>query len=252
MEGLGTLPPEWEKHTSIADVSNSNGYVKNHVFGEDNQLFVRFDYMPEAVWHEIDGERVVKEIEKHEYVWIQRPGDKLQVYHQRAKKRHIRRFPKHYEAFKSGKEQGMLGLPLTNWDYQLSNVDIHTLRIIGIEYVHQLASLPDTMLPVVGLNGKIWRAAAQVTMQEFADKQRRTELQLELNERDKHIQELREEANGTKAQLDATLDELRQLRNLVAAKREAQEVEQERETANLFANVSDPLAPTKRKYTKRK
>ena len=245
MDALGSLPAEWERHTTVSEVSNSNGYVKNHIFGEDSQLFVRFDLMPEAVWHEIDGEKVVKEITKHEYVWIQRPGDKLQVYHQRAKRRHIRRFPKHYEAFKSGASQGMLGIPLTTWDYQLATSDIHTLRLMGIEYVHQLASLPDTMLPVIGLNGKIWRAAAQVTMGEFADKQRKTELQLELNERDRHIQELREEATGSKAELEAMREEMRQLRSLLASKQEIRIVE-ENKNAEKFEGLIKTTTKTKK------
>lgn len=245
MEQLGVLPAEWERSVNATEVANTNGFVKNHIYGEDTQLFVRFDYMPEAIWHEIDGERVVKDVVKKEYVWIQRAGDKLQVYHQRAKNRHKRRFPKHYEAFRSGKEQGMLGIPLINWDYQLANFDIQSLRLMGIEYVHQLASLSDSMLPVLGVNGKIWRAAAQVTMSEFANKQKRTELQLELNERDKQLAELKEEANGTKAQLNATLDEIAQLRRLFAERgaKSTSEVAGMGAHAGVFEGLSDIEQP---------
>lgn len=246
MGDFGVLPAEWERHNSVNEVSSSNGYVKDLSFGADSQLFVRFDVMPEAVWHEIDGERVVKEITKHEYVWIQRPGDKLQIYHQRAKRRHIRRFPKHYEAFKSGKSQGMLGLPLANWDYQLSNADIQTLRLMGIEYVHQLATLPDTMLPVIGLSGKIWRAAAQVTMQEFGEKQAKTEMQLELNERDRHIAELREEANGSKAEVEALKEEMRQMQKLLMVREESR-AKENKESAEKFEGLVTETKKTKNK-----
>jgi hypothetical protein len=230
MSELGMLPQEWERHIGMTDVSGANGFVKNPVYGADSQLFVRFDMMPEATWNEVDGEKIVKEITKHEYVWIQRPGDKTQIYHQRAQRRHIRRFPKHYEAFKSGKEQGMLGLPLTSWDYQLSMSDLMTLKLMGIEYVHQLATINDTTLPVLGLQGKHWRAAAQVTMNELADKQKKTEFQVELNERDEHIRALQDEANGTKAELEALKDEIRQMRQL-ATMRHGDPIEQEVEKA---------------------
>lgn len=227
MSDFGLLPQEWERHNSAFDVNGANGLVKNLAFGADQQLFVRFDYMPEARWHEVDGEKVVKEIVKKEYIWIQRPGDKTQIYHQKAKKKDIRRFPKHYEAFKSGKEQGMLGIPLTSWDYQLSTADIHTLRLLGIEYVHQLANLNDSTLPVLGLEGKRWRAAAQVTVQEFMDKQAKTDLQTALNERDEHIQALQAEAMGTKEELLALQDQMAQLTKLLAEKAANDPIEKE-------------------------
>ncbi len=232
MNDFGLLPQEWERQNSAQDVLGANGFVKNLTFGADQQLFVRFDLMPEARYVEKIDERgekisVVKEITKHEYVWIQRPGDKTQVYHQRAKRRHIRRFPKHYEAFKSGKEQGMLGIPLSSWDYQLSTADIHSLRLLGVEYVHQLANINDSTLPVLGLEGKRWRAAAQVTMQEFADKQAKTELQTALNERDEHIRALQEEAIGTKSELEKMREEMFQLTALLAEKAKQDPIEKE-------------------------
>lgn len=219
MSEFGVLPQEWEQAQSFQDVGKFGG-VKAASFGADQQLFVRFDWMPEAKWHEVDGEKIVKEITKHEYVWIQRPGDKTQVYHQRAQKRHIRRFPKHYAAFKENKEQGMLGMPLSNWDYQLSFSDLATLKLMGIEYVHQLASINDSTLPALGIQGKTWRAAAQITMQEIGDKQRKTEFQLELNERDEHIRALQEEANGTKELLAAMQDEMAQLKKIAAERKD--------------------------------
>ncbi len=224
---FGVLPQEWERHSGANDVASANGYVKNLQFGADSQLFVRFDLMPEAKWHDVDGEKVVKEITKHEYVWIQRPGDKLQIYHQRAQRRHIRRFPKHYEAFRSGKEQGMLGIPLTSWDYQLSLSDIMTLKLLGIEYVHQLANINDSTLPVLGLEGKRWRAAAQITVSEFADKQAKSDMQLALNERDEHIQALQIEAMGTKAELETMRDQMAQILALQANRTKEDPLEKE-------------------------
>lgn len=192
-EPLGVLPENWESPTSLSSIGG-NPLVRNAVFGDDANLFVRFDWHPEVNWF-ASKEAGHMVIEKKEYVWIQRPGEKNQIVHRKVTKKDLRRFPKHYEAFSSGGAQSMLGIPLKGWEFPLSAPDLATLRLLGIEYVHQLATISDSLAPSIGVQFKEWKAAAQLTMDDFNEKQTKTEMKMLLNESDKKVAAMQDQIN---------------------------------------------------------
>lgn len=191
-EGLGSFPLEWEK--SVAETSLQGGIIKQQVFGHDHELSVKFYLRPTVNEFKTEKENF-KVIDYIEHVKIQRFGDRTTVYDQPANDSHRKRFPQHYHAFRndSAKE---IGIPLSAWDYQLSETDILTFKLLGIEYVHQIAQMGADQQQSLGLDQRHIVARAKIDTAEMADKNAASKLQMKFDDTEKRLREL-EEQNRT-------------------------------------------------------
>lgn len=84
-----------------------------------------------------------------EYVYIAKPGDKLDVHDQPATNRDRWRFRKQYEAFKRGQGNEVIGTPLSKWT-SIDVGQVEELKYFNVVTVEQLALLPDGNIPNVG------------------------------------------------------------------------------------------------------
>lgn len=126
-------------------------------------------------------------IEK-EYVEIVVPGDKDNTICRPVRTNPIpdaRRFPRQYEAFKSGLEQSVVGTPLAQWP-GITRAQVEELRYFKVSTVEQLADMPDTAAQnFAGLVAL--RQAAKVYLERAAGSAVDTKLQAALAEKDNQI-----------------------------------------------------------------
>ncbi len=100
------------------------------------------------------------EIVRIENVEIITPGDRLSRPIQKVTDAHRNRWPRQYQAFRSGLDTGIAGTPIATWDvlsWQMQN----DMRALGFQTVEQLAEAGDGQLDGVP-NGMLWRKKAQV------------------------------------------------------------------------------------------
>lgn len=220
--------PGWQ-----APVAHSNAGmgIKNAQFGDDARLNVRF-YMRPTINEFLTEQNLSKGImQKHidyvEHVRIQPIGDRTTVYDQPAMPRHKARFPHQYEAFKSGRQE-RVGIPLEAWDYQLSETEILTFKILGIEYVHQIANMNDVQQNSLGIDAKNIMARAKLTCSETSEKEAAAALQAKFDAITNEMAELRKE-NELLAQM-ARIRDVRESesRNAVTLDDEVQKIKRKR------------------------
>lgn len=87
-----------------------------------------------------------------EYVEIRIVGDNKNVIDTKVQEKHRRRWPKQYTAYKEGKEQVLEGTPIRQWA-SLSATRALELEAVGVRTVEQLASIPDSSLHHIGMDG---------------------------------------------------------------------------------------------------
>lgn len=225
---LGVLPPEWESAVRYAPVDGMGSAlpVQSAVFGDDAQLQVRFLLVPER--NLADSLRLGEEVfEYREYVRIQKPGDKTTVVCRRATDKDKMRFPNQYIAFKQGKETANVGLPITEWDYHLSETQVYALRLMGIEYVHQIAGMSEVAQQTLGLDAREMVSMAKITTAKLDTKQANASLQSQLDEYKREMQELKRKLEEREA------NESAQIARLIEAKGYEREKEEGREEKRL-------------------
>lgn len=189
-EQLLSFPNEWEKPQGFVPVGPHA--QQKALFGVDSELNVRFVMYPE-----IDELQTLnqgfKVLNYKEYVRIQRPGDRTTVVFREAKMSDRGRFPLQYEAFKSGKSE-KIGIPLEAWDYQLGETDLYTFKVLGIEYVHEIANMSDVQQLTLGIDAKNIVARAKITCSEVSEKDAAAALQAKFDEQTEMYKKL-EQAN---------------------------------------------------------
>ena len=192
---LDSLPPEWEPAINFAP-TGPGGQLKQAIFGDDARLSVRFyarPYVDEFKTEEnLKNGILKKEIYYKEHVRIQPIGDRTTIYDQPARDSHKKRFPVQYQAFKSGKD-ARIGIPIESWDYDLTETEILTFKLLGIEYVHQIAQMNDVQQNSLGLDSKSLIARAKLTVAETSEKEAAAQLQAKFDEQEKKMLELKEE-----------------------------------------------------------
>lgn len=105
-----------------------------------------------------------------EYVRIYTPGDAKSVPERQVKPDDKLRWPRQYEAFKSGLEIAATGTPLENWPPISATPGlIAELKALNIRNVEGLASVPDGHLANLGTGGRVWRDKAAAWLQQALD-----------------------------------------------------------------------------------
>lgn len=224
----GVLPPEWESAVRYMPVDGIGQAlpVQSAVFGDDAQLMVRFLLVPER--NLADTLKLGEEVfEYREYVRIQKAGDKTTIVVRRATDRDKMRFPQQYMAFKRGEATANVGLPLSEWDYHLSETQIYALRLMGIEYVHQIAGMSDVAQSTLGIDAKEMVAMAKITTAKMDTKQANASLQSQLDEYKREMDALKRKLEERDA------NEASQIAQLLEAKRHEREEEERRKEEGL-------------------
>lgn len=99
--------------------------------------------------------------EDREFVEILVPGDRKTVVDEMVKDEHRRRWPRAYEAFRSGQEAPTEGTPLAEWP-GISRSLVEELRFSKVFSVEQLAGLTDDQLAkTIQMGGFALREKAQ-------------------------------------------------------------------------------------------
>ncbi len=138
--------------------------VNPNAFRDDHKLNVRFskDVALNIAKSKAEKRPVYDEVT---FVRIQVPGDNKNIIYEPLltaeevvgnpahQKNYARRFPKQYEAFLKGVEQGDSGTPLAGWAL-INRAQIAEMRHFGVETVEQLAGIPDSLAS----RGMNWRA----------------------------------------------------------------------------------------------
>lgn len=128
--------------------------------GDDSKVWAEFRMHPV-----VDGpaskeaNRVIKR--DVAYVKIIQPGEsRLSIYDQPATDADVARFPRQWDAFKRGQEQGIVGTPLSEL-FPESPAIVENLKSVSIRTVEQLAGCNDSGAQNIGMGGMQWREKAK-------------------------------------------------------------------------------------------
>lgn len=127
--------------------------------GDDSKVWAEFRMHPviDGVASKEAGRTIKKDVP---HIKIIQPGEsRLSVYDQPATNEDIARFPRQWEAFKAGQDQGVQGSPLSLL-FPESPAIVENLKSVGIRTIEQLANLPDTGLQNVGMGARGWKDKA--------------------------------------------------------------------------------------------
>lgn len=113
------------------------------IFAKDDQLLIKFFRHPELsqIKSKANGVPVYDDVDM---ISVIQPGEKEEV-KVVATDMHKRRFPKQWEAYKSGQDQAQSGTPLDHL-FPAEPGAVLTLRAFNVFTVQQLANLSDTAM----------------------------------------------------------------------------------------------------------
>lgn len=95
-----------------------------------------------------------------EFIEIRIGGDNKNIIDRKVTEKDKKRWPKHYEAYKAGKEGLVEGTPLKEWG-SLPSTRALELNAVNVFTVEQLAEIPDSGLSYLGMDGRDLRTRAQ-------------------------------------------------------------------------------------------
>lgn len=105
--------------------------------------------------------------DEREMVEIRIPGDRLATHVNYVLDEHRQRWPEHYAAFKRGEARAASGTPLEQWP-PMTTGRVATLKAIGVLSVEELSTLPDNMLPSLGMGARELREQARAYLEAAA------------------------------------------------------------------------------------
>lgn len=114
------------------------------------------------------GRRCYKEEERVEVIMA---GNNLHIPVFRVTDEHRQRWPKQYEAFKSGQETPTEGTPIEEWP-ALNRAQVMELKFLNFRTVEDIAGASDHALQRIGMGGRILRDRASA----FVDDAKRIEI----------------------------------------------------------------------------
>lgn len=153
----------------------------------DELLLVRFERFDEK---QVDAsEKAGQPIYmSKEYVRIRPMGSKDEV-HREVRPSDLKRFPRHYQAFKLNQEMPLEGMPLAEWPI-VGRGEIEMLNAIGIRTVEELAIAPDGAVERVR-NGFAFKRKAKTYLDAAKDGAHAQKLAAALAARDSEIELLK-------------------------------------------------------------
>lgn len=163
-------------------------------FQNDNKLHVRFYSKTQmnAAKSRAAGRPIWEEID---YVEIMVPGDKHSIVDRQATPLDIRRFARHYEAYKAGKTDQTIGTPLHALPF-MSPAKAEEYKFFHITTAEQLAAAADgssAAAAIMGFQGDKQKAAAYLQM--AAGNAPILQMQQALEEKDSQIAAMQEQMN---------------------------------------------------------
>ena len=97
-----------------------------------------------------EGHACFKDVE---YVEIRVAGDAKNILHKKVDEGIKQRFPEHYNHWKAGQKDAIVGTPLREWP-QLPGSKVKELQGLNIFTVEALAELNDGFIHRIGMNGR--------------------------------------------------------------------------------------------------
>lgn len=127
-------------------------------FGSDARIAVKFysKPMPDYLKSKEAGRPIFSSVD---FVELRQPGER-DTYDQPVTQEMIMRFPRHWAAYKEGKEQVTLGTPLSLL-FADNLAIVENLKYFRIVTVEQLANINDTQVQNIGLGGQQFRQKAK-------------------------------------------------------------------------------------------
>jgi hypothetical protein len=137
----------------------SNGSFSRSGFGADSSIHPRFfiDSIQDQAASEIQGRPIFKDVERVEIII---PGNPHTRPVMAVTQEHTQRWPKEYEAFKSGMEVSPEGTPLEEWAI-LKRSQVLELKALGFKTVEHIARMDDQAIQRIGMGGRILRDRAK-------------------------------------------------------------------------------------------
>lgn len=167
------------------------------------KLFVRFVMYPkqDRKASREAGRPIFKEVP---YVDIRIPGDRTSHQFRPAGDIDKRRWPKHWEAFESRKQQPSEGTPLEQWP-AINRAMVEELRYFNIRTVEQLANISDTNASnFMGI--REWQRKAQAFLALSKDSAEAEKMATALSERDARISSLEAQVGDLLKRIDSLLE----------------------------------------------
>lgn len=151
------------------------------IFGNDQQLLIRFFKEPHLLTHQ-SKESGASVYEDQIMIEVFQPGEKESV-KVLADEFHKRRFPKQWEAFEKGLEQTAVGTPL-DFLFPAEPSTVLTLKSFNVFNIQQLASLSDTGIHAIPMGRDLVNRAKKYlqTAETGADINRMEQMQKQIAE----------------------------------------------------------------------
>jgi hypothetical protein len=154
--------------------------------------------------------------EDKEMVKIEIPGDKLMNWVGPVEEKHKLRWPDQYAAFKRGEARAASGTPLEHWpNANLNKSRVAELKAQNILSVEELAGLPDSTLPKLGMGARELRDQARAYIADAKDGAANAKMAAEIAQLKEMVERLSgsapasNEAPKEKSLEDCTDDELK-------------------------------------------
>jgi hypothetical protein len=104
--------------------------------------------------------------EDREFVRILIPGDRRSIVVEPVNEEHRARWPRHYEAFKAGREAPLEGTPLSEWPCSLMTpARVKELAFFNVRTIEALAELTDAALQNLGMGARELRERARTWLE---------------------------------------------------------------------------------------
>jgi hypothetical protein len=104
--------------------------------------------------------------EDREFVRILIPGDRRSIVVEPVNAEHKARWPRHYEAFKAGREAPLEGTPLSEWPCSLMTpARVKELAFFNIRSIEALAEVSDAALQNLGMGARELRERARTWLE---------------------------------------------------------------------------------------
>lgn len=230
----GEYIENWESPQGFRQVVTNSQSVRDAMFGDEKGLVVRFKAQPTPVFLDTpDGESVVREVRHVEHCVIKPLFDRFTVWDQPVRPKDKLRFARQYADWKANRQE-KVGIPLEAWEYQLGESELLTCKVLGYNFVHELAQMPDDQVEISNVPGmhKI-RAMARASIAELFRKEDAAELQEKFDRQQKEIDQLRDE-----------LEQMHHIREV--REREAMRFEEKEDAALMALGENDPFVRAKR------
>lgn len=209
-------------------MSVQNGqYSRTNLAQTPGSVYPRFylDTVEDVAASQNAGRPIFRDEERVE-IFI--PGNALSKVIERVNESHKERWPKEYEAFRTGVELSPDGTPLEEWPI-LKRSQIMELKALGFRTVEHVRDMNENAVQRIGMGGRRLKEAAAGFLEDADRVANENRLATENEQKDQRIAALERQVQELGALMQSQFDQLQQTKNAQPA------------LATMIPGMADPV-----------